>query len=191
MRRTLIGSLFMVCWVSLTFANASLAGDFYSFKVKSIQGKAMDLAGLKGKAVLVVNTASQCGYTSQYQGLQKLFSKYESKGLVVLGFPSNDFGGQEPGANAEIKKFCELNYGVKFPLFEKGAVSGGSAQPLFKWLTRFKSPGVDGDIQLNFEKFLITPEGNFHNRFRSGVEPDAPELISELERILPSGLKGK
>ena len=179
------------CWIqllalgcSLTWMPASFAESFHDFKLKSIQGEVTPLSQYKGKAVLVVNTASQCGYTSQYKGLQKIYDQYQKQGLVVLGFPSNDFGGQEPAANPEIKKFCEINYGVKFPLFEKGPVRGPSAQPLFKWLTQFKSANAEGEIRWNFEKFLISPEGKVQQRFRSGVDPESPELTSEIERAL-------
>ena len=156
----------------------------YDFKVKSIRGESVDLSHYRGKVLLIVNTASECGYTPQYKGLQELYVKYRDQGLEVLGFPSNDFGGQEPGSNSEIKRFCEINYGVKFPLFEKGAVSGKNAQPLFGWLTHTEAQGGTGEIQWNFEKFLVGPNGAPIKRFRSGIGPDSQELQSAIEESL-------
>jgi len=155
--------------------------SFYDFKVNSIEGQVVDLSQMKGKTVLVVNTASRCGYTPQYQGLQKLYSKYQNKGLVILGFPSNDFGGQEPGKNQEIKRFCALNYGVQFPMFEKGPVSGANAQALFRWLTSQRASGVEGEVLWNFEKFLINSDGKLEKRFRSEVAPEDSGLLSAIE----------
>jgi glutathione peroxidase len=138
----------------------------------------------KGKTLLIVNTASQCGYTSQYEGLQGVYSKFKDKGLVVLGFPSNDFGGQEPGTNSEIKKFCKGRYKVEFPMFAKGAVKGAQQQPLFQYLT--KSAPQPGDIKWNFEKFLIAPNGKIVGRFGSSVAPEDAQLVSAIQGNLPA-----
>jgi glutathione peroxidase len=156
----------------------------YDFKVKTIDGKETSLAQYKGKALLIVNTASQCGYTPQYAGLEALYEKYKNRGLVVLAFPSNDFGGQEPGSNAEIKTFCELNYKTKFPLFAKIDVKGDSAAPLYKYLTGL--PGRQGGpITWNFNKFLVAPDGTVVEHFDSKAEPSGPVLAKQVEQVLP------
>jgi len=156
----------------------------HDFKVKTIDGKEASLSDYKGKAVLIVNTASECGYTPQYAGLEALYEKYKSRGFTVLGFPSNDFGAQEPGSNAEIKKFCELRYKTTFPLFSKIPVKGPEADPLYKYLTGL--PGKQGGpVTWNFNKFLVGPDGKVIEHFDSRVEPMAPELTSKLEQALP------
>jgi glutathione peroxidase len=153
--------------------------SFYDLKVKSVEGEAVNLATYKGKVALVVNTASRCGYTSQYKDLQAVFAKYKEQGLVVLGFPSNDFGGQEPGTNKDIKAFCETNFNVKFPLFEKAPVTGKEIQPAFKFLTS-NSSSV-GPVEWNFEKFLVDRNGKVVGRFKSKVSPSAKEVSSLIE----------
>ena len=156
----------------------------HDFKVKTIDGKEASLGDFKGKALLIVNTASQCGYTPQYAGLEALYEKYRDRGFTVLGFPSNDFGAQEPGSNAEIKKFCELRYKTTFPLFSKIPVKGPDADPLYKYLTGL--PGKQGgEITWNFNKFLIAPDGTVIEHFDSRVEPMSPELTTKLEQVLP------
>ncbi|HEY4326229.1 MAG TPA: glutathione peroxidase [Mucilaginibacter sp.] len=151
----------------------------YDFKLKSIDGKDFSLSQYKGKKVLVVNTASKCGFTPQYAELQKLADLYKDK-LVVVGFPANNFGGQEPGANAEIKTFCEKNYGVTFPLSEKISVKGDDIYPLFKYLTEAPNPEFTGEIKWNFEKFLIDENGKLIHRFRSQTTPLSPDLTKYL-----------
>lgn len=160
------------------------AKSFYDFQLESLGGKKVDLSGYKGKALLVVNTASRCGFTSQYQELQSLYDTYKSKGLVILGFPSNDFGGQEPGTNQEIANFCQKNFGVTFPMFSKGPVSGGAKQPLFKYLTEEVEPDLRGEVAWNFEKFLVDKKGKVVARFRSSVEPKSKPVIEAVERAL-------
>jgi glutathione peroxidase len=156
----------------------------YDFKVKTIDGQETSLAQYKGKALLIVNTASQCGYTPQYAGLEALYEKYKAKGLVVLAFPSNDFGGQEPGSNTEIKKFCELKYKTTFPLFEKIDVKGASAAPLYKYLTSL--PGKQGGpITWNFNKFLVAPDGTVVEHFDSKADPSGAMLTGKVEQVLP------
>jgi glutathione peroxidase len=151
----------------------------YDFKLKSIDGKDFSLAKYKGKKVLIVNTASKCGYTPQYAELQKLADQYKDK-VVIVGFPANNFGGQEPGANTEIKTFCEKNYGVTFPLSEKISVKGDDIDPLFKYLTSEQNPDFTGEIKWNFEKFLIDENGKLIHRYRSNVTPLSTEITSAL-----------
>lgn len=151
----------------------------YTFKVQNIDGKNLDLKKYKGKKILIVNTASKCGYTKQYAELQKLADAYKGK-LVVIGFPANNFGGQEPGDNLNIKEFCEKNFGVTFPLAEKLSVKGDDINPLFKHLTTAENPDFTGDIKWNFEKFLIDENGQLIHRFRSAVTPMSPEITKYL-----------
>nr|MCS3816223.1 glutathione peroxidase [Mucilaginibacter sp. X4EP1] len=151
----------------------------YEFKLKSIDGQEFSLAKYKGKKVLIVNTASKCGYTPQYAELQKLADLYKDK-LVVIGFPANNFASQEPGANADIKTFCQKNYGVTFPLSEKVSVKGDDISPLFKYLTEAPNPEFTGEIKWNFEKFLIDENGKLIHRFRSPVTPLSPEITKYL-----------
>jgi len=151
----------------------------YEFKLKSIEGKPFSLAKYKGKKVLVVNTASKCGFTKQYAELQKLSDLYKDK-LVIVGFPANNFGQQEPGANSEIKTFCEKNYGVTFPLSEKVSVKGDDIDPLFKYLTEAPNPDFTGEIKWNFEKFLIDENGNLIHRFRSATTPLSADITKYL-----------
>ncbi len=164
-------------------SNSDSASSFYGFSLKTAEGGMRSLADYKGKVVLVVNVASQCGNTPQYEGLQKLYSQYSSRGFVVLGFPCNQFGGQEPGSNSEIVKFCKTNYGVTFPVFAKVDVNGSSASPLFAWLkANAPGPNVGKDIAWNFGKFLVGKDGKVLKRFEPGVQP--AELKSDIEKAL-------
>jgi len=152
----------------------------YDFQLKSIDGESFSLAKYKGKKVLIVNTASKCGFTPQYAELQKLLEQYKGK-VVVVGFPANNFGQQEPGNATEIKSFCQKNYGVTFPLSEKVSVKGDDITPLFKYLISAPNPeGITGDIGWNFEKFLVDENGKLIHRFRSNVTPLSPELTKYL-----------
>ena len=151
----------------------------YDFKLKTIEGGDFSLAKYKGKKVLVVNTASKCGYTPQYTDLQKMSEIYKDK-LVIVGFPANNFGGQEPGTNAEIKAFCTSYASVTFPLSEKVSVKGDDIAPLFKYLTEAPNPDFTGEIKWNFEKFLIDENGNLIHRFRSAVKPMDPAITKYL-----------
>lgn len=155
------------------------------FKVSDIDGEPLDLSKYKGKVVLMVNVASECGYTPQYAGLQKLYEQYGKDGLVVLGVPSNDFGRQEPGSNEDIKKFCSTRYKVSFPMTSKMVIKGEDQVPLYSFLTKKESnPKFSGEIGWNFEKFLINRKGEVVNRFKSGVEPNSEQLISAIEKEL-------
>jgi glutathione peroxidase len=154
-------------------------GSVYDFKLKTIDGKNFNLAAYKGKKLLIVNTASKCGFTPQYAELQKLADQYKDK-VTVVGFPANNFGGQEPGANLAIKEFCQKNFGVTFPLSEKVSVKGDDISPLFKYLTSAENPDFKGEIQWNFEKFLIDENGKLIHRYRSTVKPLSTEITSQL-----------
>ena len=163
-----------------------LASDFYSFKVKKSDQTEISMSDYKNKTVLVVNTASKCGYTSQYEGLEALYTKYEKRNFVILGFPSNQFLGQEPGTNEEIQKFCKLKYGVNFPVFAKVDVKGDSSIPLYKWLTSQKNS--TGKISWNFNKFLINKSGEVVKHFGSSdtptdIEPEIKKLIESTVEI--------
>jgi glutathione peroxidase len=160
--------------------------DVLNFKMKGLDGKEVELSQYQGKVVLIVNVASQCGYTPQYKGLQALFEKYKDKGLVVLGVPANDFGGQEPGTDAEIAKFCESKYGVTFPMLAKvSTVVGEKKVPLYKYLTSKETdPKFAGEVQWNFTKFLIGRNGEVVNRFDSKVKPESKELTEAVQAEL-------
>ncbi len=160
----------------------SKAPSALNFKMKSLSGKPVDLSKYKGKVVLIVNVASQCGLTPQYEQLEELHEKYASKGLAILGFPANEFGSQEPGSDEEISEFCEKNYGVKFDMFSKVVVKGEAQCPLYKFLTSKETdPKFAGDITWNFEKFLIDRNGNIVARFSPKVKPDSEEVVSAIE----------
>jgi glutathione peroxidase len=149
------------------------------FTMKSLTGDSVDLNQYLGKAVLIVNVASECGYTYQYEGLQNLHNRYAADGLAILGFPSNDFGRQEPGSAGEIQDFCERNYGVRFDMFSKVVVSGQNKVPLYDLLTSYRD--APGEVEWNFEKFLIGRDGEILNRFRSAVEPESREMVRAIE----------
>ena len=151
----------------------------YEFKLKNIDGQDFNLAQYRGKKVLIVNTASKCGFTPQYADLQKLADLYKDK-VVVVGFPANNFGQQEPGTATEIKTFCTARFGVTFPLSEKVSVNGDDISPLFKYLSEAPNPDFTGEIKWNFEKFLIDENGNLIHRFRSAVTPLDPQITKYL-----------
>jgi glutathione peroxidase len=155
------------------------------YSVKDIDGKDVNLADYKGKVILVVNVASKCGLTPQYEGLEALYEKYKDQGFVILGFPANEFGAQEPGSNAEIKEFCKLNYDVSFPMFSKVVVKGQGIHPLFQYLTsKDTNPKYAGEIQWNFNKFLIDREGNVIGRFEPRTKPESEEVAKAIETAL-------
>jgi len=155
------------------------------FQVKDIDGKDVDLSRYKGEVLLVVNTASQCGYTPQYQGLEALYKKYKGQGFEVLGFPANEFGQQEPGTNSEIKVFCSTNYNVTFPMFSKIVVKGKGIHPLYEFLTgRETDPKFAGAIPWNFTKFLVNRKGEVIARFQPGDEPESEKVTGAIEGAL-------
>lgn len=178
----------MVRFCAAVFLSASVlmgASSVHEFTLKSIEGQPAPLSVYKGKVVLLVNVASKCGYTPQYAGLQSLYEKYKDRGLVVVGVPANNFGGQEPGTNEEIKTFCSRNYNVTFPMMSKGSVKGDDADPLYRYLTdSATNPSTAGDVKWNFTKFLVGKDGRVIARFDSKVAPDAPELTSAVEQAL-------
>jgi glutathione peroxidase len=159
------------------------AQSAWDFEAQSITGKPMPLSHWKGKVALIVNTASQCGLTPQYKGLQALYDQYKDRGFVVLGFPSNQFGAQEPGTNSEISQFCELNYGVNFPMFAKIDVNGDDAHPLYKWLKSAK-PGLLGSeaIKWNFSKFLVDRNGQVVERYAPTTSPES--VGADIDKLL-------
>ena len=168
------------------------AGPVLNRKMKSLSGKTVDLSKYSGKVVLIVNTASQCGLTPQYEGLQKLHEKYNDKGLAVLGFPCNQFGAQEPGTEEEISEFCTQNYGVKFDMFAKIEVNGDNRDDLYKYLTAQQTePKSSGKITWNFEKFLIGRDGKVAARFIPKTEPESEQLITAIETELSKGKASK
>lgn len=160
------------------------ASALYNLKVSSIDNQAVNLRDYSGKVLLMVNVASQCGYTPQYTGLESLYEKYKGKGLVVMGFPANNFGAQEPGTNEEIKTFCERKYSVTFPMFSKISVKGADQASLYQYLTKTANPKTTGDIKWNFTKFLVDRQGNVIARFEPNVTPDSPEITSAIEKAL-------
>ncbi len=168
--------------VLLLAAAAALSGaaSIYEFTLNSIDGAPAPLAAYKGKVVLLVNVASKCGFTPQYQQLEAVYEKYKDKNFVVIGFPANNFGAQEPGTNEEIKTFCTRKYNVSFPMYAKISVKGSDMAPLYEYLT--KSTG--GDIKWNFTKFLIGKDGTILERFESPVKPDDPKVTEAIEKAL-------
>ncbi len=163
---------------------ADTSKSVHDYKANLIQGTEKSLADYKGKVLLIVNTASGCGFTPQYAALQSLYEKYKDRGFEILAFPSNDFGGQEPGSNQEIQEFCNLRFKVKFPLFEKVAVKGDSVHPLFKYLTQ--EGAHKGSIKWNFSKFLISPKGQVVDRFAPTTDPLSAKVTQEIELLLSS-----
>jgi glutathione peroxidase len=172
MKRMLIGLM--------VNAMAFAASNIYDFTLNTIDGAPAPLSAYQGKVVLLVNVASKCGYTPQYAGLEKLYEKYKDKGFVIVGVPANNFGGQEPGTNEEIKTFCSRNYNVTFPMMSKVSVKGADKTPLYGYLTE----KTGGEIKWNFTKFLIDKKGNIVSRFESAVTPEAAEMTKAIEQAL-------
>ena|ERR1017187_6949473 len=167
-------------WAAPLFA----APRLYDFTLPSIDGDSTPLSAYKGKVILLVNVASRCGYTPQYSALESIYEKYKQQGLVILGFPANNFGAQEPGTNAEIKTFCSTKYSVTFPIFAKISVKGNDTAPLYEFLTQKANPAVAGEIKWNFTKFLADRNGRVVARFESAVKPDSPEVVAAIEKLL-------
>lgn len=161
----------------------------YDFTLNSIDGQPTPLSSFRGKVVLLVNVASRCGYTPQYTALESIYEKYKDRGFVIIGVPANNFGGQEPGTNQEIKTFCSAKYHVSFPIMAKVSVKGGDITPLYQFLTdKGAHPETGGEIGWNFTKFLVGLDGKVIARFDSAVEPDSPQMTSAIEKAL-AGLK--
>lgn len=183
-----IASLSIVKAISLKsepMAPESAYTSVYDFTMNDIDGKPVKLDAYKGKVVLLVNVASKCGFTPQYEGLQAVYSKYKDRGFVILGFPANNFMGQEPGTNEEIKQFCSLKYNVTFPLFAKISVKGEDKHPLYKYLTdKTTNPEFGGEISWNFNKFLLDKNGKIIARFNSGDKPEGEKVTQAIEQAL-------
>ena len=161
-----------------------MSKEFYQFKINQLNGKEIAMSDFKGKAILIVNTASKCGYTHQYKGLEKLYKEYKDIGLVIIGFPCDQFGNQEPGNSDEIQSFCSDNYGITFPMSEKIKVNGSDSDPLYKYLKQQLKGVLNNNIKWNFTKFLIGPDGTPFKRFSSVAEPKdiEPYIIKLLEK---------
>lgn len=173
-------SIFFFLFLSINVLSME-AQSIYDFKVKSLKGAELNLADYRGKKMLIVNTASKCGYTPQYAGLEKLYEEMKDKGLVIIGFPANEFGKQEPGNNEEIASFCEVNYGVTFPMAAKSVVKGDDISPLFEYLTsEAEKLGFADPIKWNFTKFLVDSEGHLVTVFPSKVDPMSEELQNAI-----------
>ena len=175
--------LFALLMLVPVATNGGIAATAYDFTFTAIEGQPLPLASFRGKTVLVVNTASFCGFTRQYAGLQEVWERYRDRGLVVLGVPSNDFGGQEPGTEAEIKEFCEVNFDVDFPLAEKEQVVGPDAHPFYRWAA--EQLGAAAAPRWNFHKYLVGPDGRLVAWFPTRTEPTAPEVTEAIEASLP------
>lgn len=170
-------------YIMLLIASMLVGGtpaSIYDWKSTTIDGKEFRFDVLKGKKILIVNTASECGFTPQYEQLEAIFKKYKGK-LAVIGFPANNFGGQEPGTNSEIAGFCQKNYGVTFLMMSKVSVKGDDIDPLFKWMNGQTNPDFTGDIKWNFEKYLFNESGKLIHRYRSSVRPDDPVVMQAIE----------
>lgn len=175
----------MLAAAGMAVAADGPAKNIFSFSLKSINGQETALGQFRGKVLLLVNTASKCGLTPQYKALEEVYRRYKDQGLVILGFPANNFLGQEPGTDQEIKEFCYINYGVSFPMFSKISVRGKNIHPLFKFLVEQETnPGFAGKIAWNFTKFLVDRQGNIVARFEPRQVPDAPEVIAAVEKAL-------
>lgn len=184
MMRTMATMLGMMLAIGLARpGSAADAAGAHAFAFTSIEGQALPMASFTGRPVLVVNTASLCGFTYQYAGLQRLWNAYRAQGLVVLGVPSNDFGGQEPGTAGQIKTFCTANFDIDFPLTEKVHVQGAQSHPLFVWLRDRLGPTAGPNW--NFHKYLIAPDGNVVGFWPSSVEPDSPQITAAIDKLLP------
>ena len=180
-----VAGKYLVIGVILMMTTSLIAASgLYSFTLNSIDGKPAPLADYKGKVILIVNVASQCGYTPQYSALEATYEKYKGQGLVILGFPANNFGAQEPGTNEEIKTFCTRKYSVTFPMYAKLSVKGDDQAPLYTYLTKETGAGISGDIKWNFTKFLVDRNGKVVQRFEPAVTPDSKEVTEAIEKQL-------
>lgn len=175
--------ILVLATISMSVSAYAQNRKFYDFTVQTIEGKTISLSEFKGKKVLVVNVASKCGLTPQYKQLQELYDRYGKAGFVVVGFPANNFGQQEPGTNPEIQEFCTLNYGVSFPMMAKISVKGDDIAPLYRWLTQKSANGKqDAEVSWNFQKFLIDENGDWAGVFEPKTIPTAPEIIRWIEQ---------
>lgn len=174
--------LFILFLFSVSMITDTPVKSLYDFKAKTIDGNAFDFAALKGKKVMIVNVASQCGYTPQYADMQLLYEKYKSKNFEIIAFPCNQFGAQEPGTNAEIKKFCTENYGVTFQVMDKIEVKGENQHPVYKWLAQKAENGVeDTEVKWNFWKYLVDENGHYYSHATSKEQPDSDRIVKWIE----------
>jgi glutathione peroxidase len=176
----------------LLCGTVTMAGEksIHDFTLNSIDGEPTSLSKFQGKVVLLVNVASRCGFTPQYTALEKIYEQYKDRGFVIIGIPANNFGSQEPGSNQEIKRFCSTKYNVTFPMMAKVSVKGGDKTPLYQFLTdKSANPHVGGEIQWNFTKFLIGPDGRPLARFEPDVTPDSPQVVAAIEKELAAAKK--
>jgi glutathione peroxidase len=181
MKKVMILSLIVSALLNALPAFSQQVKTFYDFTVKDIDGRPVSLSAFKGKKVLVVNTASKCGNTPQYSDLEKLYKEFENKNFVIIGFPANNFNGQEPGTNEEIKNFCQVNYGVTFPMMSKISVKGEDMDPLYKWLTKKDLNGVmDSEVSWNFQKYMIDENGRLVGKVEPKEKPYSEKIISWL-----------
>ena len=175
--------LFFLFILTSVSVNAQNNTSIYQFKVEDLSGNTFDFASLKGKKILIVNTASKCGYTPQYEQLEAIYNKYRNKNLVIIGFPANNFMWQEPGTNAEIAAFCKSKYGVTFPMMAKISVKGKDMHPIYQFLTQKKLNGVlDSKVEWNFQKYLINEKGQLEQVYMSGVKPNDEKIINWIEK---------
>jgi glutathione peroxidase len=182
--------LFVPAMLGLLFCIAALNGaekNVFDYTLNTIDGQPAPLAAYQGKVLMLVNVASRCGFTPQYKALESIYEKYKDRGFVIVGIPANNFGAQEPGTNQEIKTFCQSKYNVTFPMMSKVSVKGEDQTPLYQYLTdKSLNPKTGGDIQWNFTKFLVGPDGQIISRFEPAVTPDAPEVAGAIEKALTS-----
>lgn len=170
--------ILILIFISITLISYAQEKSFYSYTVQTLGGKDFSMATLKGKKVLVVNTASKCGFTPQYEDLEKLYKNYGGDKFIIIGFPANNFKNQEPGTNSEIQEFCRLNYGVTFPMMAKISVKGDDMAPIYQWLTRKELNGkMDSEVKWNFQKYLIDENGNLSKVYGSMVNPMSDKII--------------
>lgn len=168
--------------ISCNAQNQTKMNTIYDYKVEDISGDEFDFADLKGKKILIVNTASKCGFTPQFEGLEEIYQKYKDQNFVIVGFPSNDFGQQDPGSNEEISEFCKINYGVSFPMMSKISVKGDSIAPIYEFLTQKELNGKkNSSVKWNFQKYLINEDGTFHDYFYSITKPDSKKITKWIE----------
>jgi len=175
----------VVVTIAALAIGAAGPASVHDFSLDRIDGARESLSSYQGQVMLIVNVASKCGYTPQYEGLEALYERYRDRGFVVLGFPANDFGGQEPGSNQEIAEFCRATWGVAFPMFEKISVTGARKHPLYRFITS-RPPPIGGEIEWNFQKFLVDREGRLVERYAPATKPEDPEVVSRIESLLTS-----
>jgi glutathione peroxidase len=191
--KAMVISAILASVIAMTYSPGMASGNnskggpssIYDFTMKNIDGQQVNLSHYRGQVVLIVNVASRCGFTPQYDALEKLYTKYQSQGFVILGFPANNFMGQEPGTDEEIKNFCSAKYNVTFPMFSKISVKGDDMSPLYKYLTdKSTNPQFGGDIKWNFNKFLVDKNGKIIARFEPAVKPDSDPVVQAIENAL-------